>query len=54
MTYLTGFIWPRNIEKWREVVSLVMNIWIPSNADNFLISLETVSLSKILLHGDIC
>jgi hypothetical protein len=39
-------------DRWREVVNGEMNIRVPQNAGNFLISLETVRFSRrTLLHG---
>ena len=38
--------------KWRAVVSTVINIWVPQNAGNFLSARGTVPFSKrVLLHG---
>ena len=34
----TGLIWPRIVDRWRTVVSAVMNILVPENAGNFLTS----------------
>jgi len=34
----TGLIWLRIGERWRTVVSAVMNILVPENAGNFLTS----------------
>jgi hypothetical protein len=34
----TGLIWPRIGDRWRTVVSAVMNLLVPENAGNFLTS----------------
>jgi hypothetical protein len=39
-------------DSWRALVSVVMNLWVPQNAGNFLTSCRPVSFSKrTLLHG---
>jgi len=39
-------------DRWRTLVSAVMNLWVPSNAGNFLTSCKSVSCSgKNLHHG---
>jgi hypothetical protein len=37
---------------WQELMYVVMNLWVPQNAGNFLISWKPVSFSRrTLLHG---
>jgi len=39
-------------DRWRTLVSAVMNIWVPLNAGNFLTSCKPVSFSRrTLYHG---
>jgi hypothetical protein len=39
-------------DRWRALVSAVMNLWVPYNAGNFLTSCGTVSFSgTTLLYG---
>jgi hypothetical protein len=39
-------------DRWRALVSAVMNLWVPQNAGNFLTSCKPVSFSRrTLLHG---
>ena len=45
----TGLGWPR-IDRWRALVSAVMNLRVPWNAGNFLTSCKPVSLSRRTLH----
>jgi len=48
----TGLIWLRIRDRWRTVVSAVMNLLVPENARNFWTSWEPVSFSRrTLLHG---
>jgi len=42
----------QNKDRWRTLVTVVMNLRIPQNAGNFLTSSESVSFSRTtLLHG---
>jgi len=42
----------QDIVRWRALVNAVMNLWVSSNAGNFLTSCEPVSFSRrTLLHG---
>jgi len=45
----TGLGWPR-IDRWRTLVSAVMNFRVPRNAGNFLTSFKPVSFSRRTLH----
>jgi len=45
-----GFGWPR-IDRWRTLVSAVMNLRVQLNAGNFLTSCKPVSFSRTLHHG---
>jgi hypothetical protein len=39
-------------DRWFALVCVVMNLWVPENASNFLISCRPVSFSRrTLLHG---
>ena len=38
-------------DRWRTLVSAVMNLRVPCNAGNFLTSCKPVSFSRTLLHG---
>jgi len=39
-------------DSWRVVVNVVMNLWVPKNAGNFLTSWKLVSFSRrTLLHA---
>jgi hypothetical protein len=38
-------------DRWQAFVYVVMNLWVPYNAGNFLTILEPVSFSRTLLHG---
>ena len=38
-------------DRWRALVSAVMNLRVPQNAGNFLTSCRLVSFSRTLLHG---
>jgi len=38
-------------DRWRTLVSAVMNLWVPWNAGNFLTSCKPVSFSRTLYHG---
>jgi hypothetical protein len=50
-----GMVWnemAQDRDRWRALVSTVMNIWVPQNAWNFLTSCKPVSFSRMtLLHG---
>jgi hypothetical protein len=37
-------------DRWRTLVSAVMNLWVPRNAGNFLTSCKPVSCSRRTLH----
>jgi len=37
-------------DRWRKLVSAVMNLWVPWNAGNFLTSCKPVSFSRRTLH----
>jgi len=38
--------------RWHALVNVAMNLWVPQNVGNFLISCKLVSFSKrTLLHG---
>ena len=42
----------QDMDRWQALVNVVMNLQVPKNAGNFLITWEPVSLSRrILLHG---
>jgi len=45
----TGLGWPR-IDRWRTLVSAVMNFRVPINAGNFLTSCKPVRFSRRTLH----
>ena len=45
----TGLGWPR-IDRWRTLVSAVMNLRVPWNAENFLTSCKPVNFSRRTLH----
>ena len=38
-------------DRWQALVNAVMNLRVPSNLGNFLISCTPVSFSRTLLHG---
>ena len=40
----------QDTERWRTLVSAVMNLRVPSNAGNFLTSYKPVSFSRRTLH----
>jgi len=37
-------------DRWRTLVSAVMNLWVPCNAGNFVTSCKQVSFSRRTLH----
>jgi hypothetical protein len=37
-------------DRWRTLVSMVMNLWVPWNVGNFLTSCKPVSCSRRILH----
>jgi hypothetical protein len=42
----------QDMDRWRTLVNVVTNLWVPQNAGNFLTSREPVSFSRrTLLHG---
>jgi len=45
----TGMSWSR-IDRWRTLVSAVMNLGVPGNAGNFLTSCKPISSSRRTLH----
>jgi hypothetical protein len=38
-------------DRWRALVSAVMNVWVPQNVGSFLTSWEPVSFPKTQFHG---
>ena len=38
-------------DRWRALVTVVMNLWVPQNGGIFLTSCKPVSFSRTLLHG---
>jgi len=41
----------QDTDRWRELVTSVMNLRVPQNSDNFSTSCKTVSFSRTLLHA---
>ena len=48
--YMDWIGWAQDRDGWRTLVSLVMNLWVPGNAENFLTSCKPVSFSRRTLH----
>ena len=48
--YMDWIGWAQDRDNWRMLVSAVMNIWVPSNAGNFLTSCKPGSFSRRTLH----
>ena len=44
----------QNSDRWRTLVSAVMNLRVPGNAGNFLTSCKPVSFSRRTLHQGVC
>ena len=40
-------------DRWRSLVDMVVNLWVPFNAGNYLTSLKPVSFSRRILFHDV-